>query len=325
MKSNRSCSECRAQAPLLRIRERSAPRPLRTLLLILLLAVTGGRSASADPPAGYYDSVDTSSPETLRASLHEIIKDHTRYPYTSTSTDTWDILVEADQDPLDSSHILDVYRNRSFVIGHADYNREHVWPKSYGLPNEGDLPHTDCHHLFLCDSGVNNARDRRHFDYCSEGSTEYYTYLYNGEGGGTGVYPGNSNWACDGGPAGIWEVWIGRRGDVARAMLYLDVRYEGGQHGVLGWDEPDLVLTDNPGLIGTMITVGDDEVWYIGMLSVLKQWHLEDPVDDKERRRNDVRVQLPGQPQPVHRPSGMGGRPLHAREQTELGFNEGPV
>ena len=264
------------------------PHLLWALLLILLPAVAGVRSVLADPPAGYYDSVDTTSPETLRASLHEIIDDHTRYPYTSSSTDTWDILVEADQDPLDSSHILDVYRNRSFVIGHPDYNREHTWPKSYGFPNEGDLPHTDCHHLFLCDSGVNNARDRRHFDFCSEGSTESYTYLYNGEGGGTGVYPGNSNWACDGGPAGIWEVWIGRRGDVARAMLYLDVRYEGGQHGVLGWDEPDLVLTDNLGLIGTMITVDGDEVWYMGMLSVLKQWHLDDPVDDKERHRNDA-------------------------------------
>ena len=36
-----------------------------------------------------------------------------------------------------------------------------------------------------------------------------------------------------------------RRGDIARAMFYMDVRYEGGNHGVTGSSEPNLILTDN--------------------------------------------------------------------------------
>ena len=63
--------------------------------------------------------------------------------------------------------------------------------------------------------------------------------------GGSGVYPGESNWTT----AGVWEAWAGRRGDVARALFYLDVRYEGGVHGVTGAAEPDLVLTDDPSLL----------------------------------------------------------------------------
>lgn len=88
---------------------------------------------------GYYDSVDASSPEALRATLHEVIDDHQRYPYTSSTTDTWDILELAEQDPNDPRRIIDVYRNASYVKiggGVGVYNREHTWPNSYGYPND---------------------------------------------------------------------------------------------------------------------------------------------------------------------------------------------
>ena len=39
-------------------------------------------------PAGYYDTADNASPQALRESLHEIIDDHQRFPYTSSLTDT---------------------------------------------------------------------------------------------------------------------------------------------------------------------------------------------------------------------------------------------
>ena len=41
-----------------------------------------------------------------------------------------------------------------------------------------------------------------------------------------------------------WETWGGRKGDVARAMFYMAIRYEGGSHGITGHSEPDLELTD---------------------------------------------------------------------------------
>ena len=67
----------------------------------------------ADPPPGYYDSVDATDSATLRTTLHATIDDHTRFPYTSSSTDTWDILNLADEDPNDSGNILDLSRNAS--------------------------------------------------------------------------------------------------------------------------------------------------------------------------------------------------------------------
>jgi hypothetical protein len=65
-----------------------------------------------------------------------------------------DILDGADQDPDNSSNILDVYLNASYTKeggGNSNYNREHTWPKSYGFHKEEsyNYPYTDCHALFL--------------------------------------------------------------------------------------------------------------------------------------------------------------------------------
>ncbi len=111
-------------------------RPHRIWIVLILLSGWLGLplAAPADPPDGYYDSVDSTDPVALRTTLHQVIDDHQRFPYTSGSTDTWDILNLADEDPNDSGNILDVYRNASYPKisgGVRSYNREHTWPKSY--------------------------------------------------------------------------------------------------------------------------------------------------------------------------------------------------
>lgn len=244
-------------------------------------------------PPGYYDLVNTSSPALLRSTLHQVIDDHTKIPYTSSSTDTWNVLELADQDPNDSGRILDVYLNASYQkygAGNLDYNREHTWPKSYGFPDDDydSYPYSDCHQLFLCNDSYNTSRSNKPFRNAGATASEKPTQLNDGAGGGTGVYPGNSNWTSGSFTSGAWETWIGRRGDIARAMFYMDIRYEGGTHGVTGYDEPDLILTDNQTLIENSNTGSPELVAYMGILSVLLDWHVEDPVDDKERHRNDT-------------------------------------
>ena len=226
---------------------------------------------------------------TLRARLHGVIDDHLRFPYSRGATDTWDILKLADEDPDDADHILDVYKNASYhkiSAGGGLYNRKHTWPNSYGFPDDGstNYPYTDCHMLFLCDGSYNSSRSNNPYRNCNAGCLEKTTLVNNGQGGGSGEYPGNSNWRTGQGPSGTWETWIGRRGDVARAMFYMDVRYEGGTHGNTGASEPDLILTDDADLI----VVTNGPIAYMGILSVLLEWHEQDPVDDVERNRNDV-------------------------------------
>lgn len=250
------------------------------LMFSVLASVFLVTVALADPPVGYYDTVDTSSREALRTTLHDVIDGHQRYPYTASSTDTWDILNQADQDPLDPGRILDVYRNRSLAKysgGNNFYNREHTWPNSYGFPddNSSNYPYTDCHQLFLCDISYNGARGSNIFDDCTSGCTSYVTDTHDGLSG--------VNYRFNSSPIGGWETWDHRKGDIARAMFYMDLRYEGDTGS-----EPDLILTDDPALILASQTGNNEDVGYMGLLTTLLAWHEADPVDDKERHRNDV-------------------------------------
>ncbi len=252
-----------------------------------LALVTAAVALPAQPPPTYYNTVNTTSGALLRSTLHAVIDDHTRIPYTATGTDTWNVLELADQAPSSSTQILDLYKNTLYVKqggGNTFYNREHTWPNSYGFPNDGttNYPYTDCHHLFLCDIAYNGARDNNPFMGGLASWTEYTTAANAGQGGGSGTFPGNSNWWSSIAPAGGWQTWGGRKGDVARAILYMDVRYEGGTHGTTGATEPDLRVTDDVNLINASATGSNLTIAYMGKLTTLLQWHQEDPVDTKE-------------------------------------------
>ena len=52
-------------------------------------------------------------------------------------------------------------------------------------------------------------------------------------------------------------------------MMYMDVRYEGGTHGVTGATEPNLILTDDRELIDQSNTGDNEDTGYMGILSVL--------------------------------------------------------
>ncbi len=252
---------------------------------------------------GYYARVNTSSASQLRCSLHATIKGHTAYPYSSGTTNTWSILEIADEDPLNSSRVLDVYRNHSYAkitdrAGGAagiKYNREHTWPKSLGFSSEtGNLglpnsPHTDTHMLYLSDANYNSDRGNKPYTNCS-GCTERATEAYNGAGGGTGVYPGNSNWFNASG----FQTWGKRKGDMARAVLYMAIRYEGGTHPTTGQTEPDLEMTDN----ASLIVLTSSSPAYMGLLSTLIGWHQADPPDAAERARNEVIYSFQGNRNP---------------------------
>lgn len=254
------------------------------LLFILAYFIFAINVASAQAPAGYYSTVDTSNPTVLKSTLHNIIKDHTRFPYTSSATDTWDILELAGEDVDNTNNVIALYKNATYAKvtgGNTNYNREHSWPKSYGFPNDGsgNYPYTDMHHLFIANSSYNSSRSNKPFDICTSGCTEKPTDVNNGRGG-----TGQSNFT----KTGIWDVWQARQGDVARALFYMAVRYEGGTHGITGASEPDLELTDDLSLINASKTGSNEAQAYMGLLSVLIQWHNSDPVDIYEHQHNEA-------------------------------------
>jgi endonuclease I len=262
-------------------------------------------------PGDYYGKVNTSSASQLRCSLHETIKGHTAYPYSGSGTSTWTILEIADENPADTGKVLDVYRNHSYTKvsdragtgSGTTYNREHTWPNSlgFGTPS-GDMglpyaPYTDTHMLFLTDSSFNADRGNKPYADCpaASGCGERATEANNGQGGGSGTYPGNSNWVkSPDGNQGSFEVWGAHKGDVARAVMYMAIRYEGDADPNTGQGEPDLELTDDR----SKIVITSSSPAYMGLLSTLLAWSAADPPDDAEHARNEVIYSFQGNRNP---------------------------
>ncbi|AVP96426.1 hypothetical protein C7S18_04105 [Ahniella affigens] len=272
-----------------------------------LFSFTTGQSTS-----NYYASVDASSCSSLRTTLHALIDDHTVYPYTGAPTDVWVMLEAGDQDPANPNNVLDIYFNKSFVkVTDRDngtnvpqgtrYNREHTWPQSYGFSaTNGDLgfpnaPRSDAHHLFASEKDWNADRGNKPFANCPPpGCASRHTLTHPITGGAgsdaaCNYASGNCNWVqSPDGNTGSFEVWGRYKGDIARGLMYMDVRYEGGTAGpssnTPGQAEPDLILTDDRNQI--VITSGATA--YMGLKTVLRGWHDVDPVDAAEVLRNDV-------------------------------------
>jgi endonuclease I len=274
-------------------RTNALPRLLPATLLLALLTLLALPAAALPAPA-YYATADTTDAVTLRQTLHDIIDDHTRTPYSSPSSDaSWPLLETADQHPAEPTAILDVYKNETYPKvggGTGGYQREHTWPQAYGFPNEtgtGKYPRSDHHAIFLADASYNGSRGFTLYRACSDPDCDERPTVPNlGRGGEGGPYPGDSNWRLGVGPSGTWETWTGRRGDVARAVLYMDVRYDGSDHQD-GSEEPNLVLTNDLLLIESNGGANQDPAFF-GVLSDLLRWHRDDPVDDLERARHEV-------------------------------------
>ena len=228
-----------------------------------------------DIPQDYYAEAVNLAGDDLKEALHQIIANHIPYPYTSSSTDTWDILQDSDQDPENNNNILLVYTNRSQDKGYRDgsgnysqyengngtqsnsWNREHIWPKSHGFPNQDDIAYRDVHNLKPCDRSVNASRGVKDFDNGGNNHDEALSCLTDFDS---------------------WEPADFVKGDVARILFYMVVRYDPGYNY---YNETfDLELVD--------YTTPDNFDPILGKLSTLLEWHVLDPVDDFEVNRNEV-------------------------------------
>jgi endonuclease I len=220
----------------------------------------------AAPPKGYYDAAVELSGQALKTVLHDVILDHEVIPYSAVGYDVRDAINELDEDPTNEDDVRLIYSAATMAKdAWPAYNREHVWPQSLGAV-DGTPAHTDLHHIFACDSNVNSARGNRRYDEC-EGDCNVHEEAPNAAATPTS-----------------WEPPDDQKGDVARALFYMDVRYEGDRN-----DEPDLSLVE------WGVTAGCN---CMGRLSTLLRWHTDDPVDARERARNEAVFAIQGNRNP---------------------------
>ncbi|MFJ2172885.1 endonuclease I family protein [Streptomyces sp. NPDC087851] len=216
-------------------------------------AAASSTAATAALDDTYYQNAIGKTGTALKSALHTIIKDQSKISYSA----VWEALKNTDQDPANSSNVIELYTGKSISKSSnggntGNWNREHVWAKSHGDFGEATGPGTDIHHLRPEDVSVNSIRGNKDFD-----------------NGGSAVSGAPGNYT----DSDSFEPRDAVKGDVARMLLYMAVRYEGDD----SW--PDLEPNEK---------VNNGSSPAMGKLSVLKQWSDEDPPDTFEKRRNDV-------------------------------------
>ncbi|PUA82429.1 endonuclease [Nocardioides currus] len=215
-------------------------------------------SPPTSPPTGtgpwdstYYAPAIGKTGTALKTSLHDIIDNNTKLSYDA----VWTALKDTDQDPNNTSNVIELYTGRSIAKsnnggGSGQWNREHVFAQSRGGFSTSAGPGTDLHHLRAEDVTVNGTRGNKDFD-----------------NGGSAVSGCTDCWT----DADSFEPRDAVKGDVARMLFYMAVRYEGDD----GFGNLELS------------NVSGSAVPRIGDLDILLQWSAGDPVDAFEMRRND--------------------------------------
>jgi endonuclease I len=210
----------------------------------------------------YYNSIDFNQTGTsLKDDLTALISVQTAFPYSSSSTDTWDILQESDlltttnvlllygYDDNDNNPVTDRLRDKSLICNFSGncngyWNREHVYPKSLATPaleTDSAGSGTDLHNLRAADTQMNSTRNNNVFE---EG---------NGNAGLTtnGFYPGDEY-----------------KGDVARIIMYMYTRY------------PSQCPANNVGY--------GPNTYNANIPDIFLEWNKDDPVSAYEINRNEI-------------------------------------
>lgn len=217
----------------------------------------------------YYDDVNlTLQGASLQAELSTKVT-NTHTTFLSYTPGVWEALQVADLDPTNANNVLLIYgyddtdgntltdrsRDKNLNGGNSgEWNREHCYPKSLGNPNLGTTgPGADAHHIRPSDIQLNAQRSNR---------------KYAAGAGNAGVtaqghfYPGDE-----------WK------GDVARMMLYMYIRYD------------NRCLPSNVGIGNAMPSDAN-------MIDLFLQWNVEDPVNAFEDTRNEILAGIQGNRNP---------------------------
>ena len=219
-------------------------------------------------PQGYYNGTEGLTGNALKAKLHTIIKNDDHVSYSG----LWSAYQATDKRP-GTNYVWDIYSdvpdgtppyNFTFGVDQCGsynnegdcYNREHLWAQSW--TNNDGTEKTDLHHVYPTDGYVNNRRGNYAFGEVRNAS---WTSRNGSKLGSCATTGFNGT---------VFEPIDEYKGDIARALMYVSVRYytEDSQ-----WDNSD------------MTTKSVIKSW---AMTMLLRWHEEDPVSPKEINRNNA-------------------------------------
>jgi endonuclease I len=248
-------------------------KKIYTLLTLLFVTLS-----FAQIPAGYY-STATGTGYTLKTQLYNKIKGHNSQSYNALYT----CYLNSDRDYYfeNDATVLDMYSEKpsatdpynfsatntgdrcgNYSIEGDCYNREHIIPQS--VFNEASPMVSDPHFITPTDGKVNGYRSNHPHGMVGTAS---WTSL-NGSKLGSAL---NSGYSA-GYSGTVFEPIDEFKGDIARMYFYFATRYE---NTVAGYTFAMFNSTSN-------------QVFTATFLEILKHWHQQDPVNQREIDRNNA-------------------------------------
>ena len=232
---------------------------MRRLLLFFSLCIALATAPlSAKAPDGYYADIIGLKDAALKTKLHEIIKVHNTNDYYGLFKQAFvHTDVRSDGTWWDMYSDIKRYANR----GWDGMNREHSFPKSWWGGDTKVPPYTDINPLSPSDGPANMAKSNYPLGEVADNGIDFDNgvtkvgYPVQGQGGGARY---------------VFEPDDQYKGDFARTYFYMVTCYQDYQ-----WKYRYIARDGTyPSLQG----------WAI---ELLLKWHRNDPVSDKETKRND--------------------------------------
>jgi endonuclease I len=247
---------------------------LRNSILVAAFLCCFSFQLSAQMPDNYYYSANGKSGAELKTALFHII----RNPNVVSYARIWRAFETTDA--CDDRRVWDIFSDNSFDFrrnrcgtempdeeGNC-YSRKHLVPTSWF--REAAPMHTDLFHIFPADGYVSYRRGNLSF---GEVGTALWTSS-NGSKIGQNTF-GNYNHV-------VFEPIDEYKGDIARIFFYMVTAYE---DQISGWRSAQIIGGTYPGLSD----------W---SLEMFLNWHRQDPVSEKEIRRNEVIFRIQGNRNP---------------------------
>lgn len=244
------------------------------------LGTTGGGTGTGDLSA-YYASAQGLTGYSLKSALYDIIKGHVSQGYGA----LWTFYNANERDSYyeNDGSILDIYSEKpaggdsytytpvSDQCGNYSgegscYNREHSFARSW-FGGAVEPMNSDVHHIFATDGYVNGKRSS--YPYGEVGSATFTS--------DNGSLLGSAS-AALGYSGTVFEPIDEFKGDLARAYFYMATRYE---NVIGGWQ-------GNSTSADAVLNGSSNQVFENWTLAMLKGWHQQDPVSQKELDRNEA-------------------------------------
>lgn len=221
--------------------------------------LTDNVTSSGSMVGNYYDGVDPSATTFLSDLQTKISQNYNQIYYSNYAP----VMLEkfASRDTVGSQSVITgVYSGYQYMYEGAFFfdvlSREHSWPHSWMpiYPDQEGMEYSDMHNLFpVHQDNANAVRSNKPLGEVVVQASSFGDAQYGDDSNGNRVYEPRDE----------------HKGDAARAILYMAVKWN-GTGGT--WELP------NP--IDFIVQYGQDQ-------DVLKQWHWQDPPDAWEIARND--------------------------------------